>query len=169
MKKIIFISGVHGVGKTTLCNEIKNHIEINSYSCSDLIKKHSNFIEKSKVVDDSDKNQFVLLQAVDEIKDSQFILDGHFCLIGRDSLIIKLEQDVFLNMLPSMIINVSCPVEIIKKRLFNRDGCDFSKGLLEQLQIEESGMAEYISTVLNIPLYEYNSGDPIDGILNALV
>ena len=41
-KKIIFIAGSYGVGKTTLCNQISKVMKIPSYSASDLISKQNN-------------------------------------------------------------------------------------------------------------------------------
>lgn len=82
---MIFISGVHGVGKSYFCDMVKAATGIESYSASTLItqKKHSGFA-KDKLIPDIDDNQQYLLQAVNELKGSgqNFILDGHFCLLN---------------------------------------------------------------------------------------
>lgn len=66
---MIFISGVHGVGKSYFCDMVKAATGIESYSASTLItqKKHSGFA-KDKLIPDIDDNQQYLLQAVNELK-----------------------------------------------------------------------------------------------------
>lgn len=61
-RKIIFVAGVYGVGKTTLCEALSKKDEIHTYSSSDLISKNNN--EKygdNKYVKDSNKNQEILI------------------------------------------------------------------------------------------------------------
>lgn len=41
-KKIIFIAGSYGVGKTTICNQLSKSLKIKAYSASDLISKQNN-------------------------------------------------------------------------------------------------------------------------------
>lgn len=168
MKEIIFISGIHGVGKTTLCNQIKKHIEINNYSCSDIIKDNSDYVETSKVISNAEKNQTILLDGLKKIKDNKFLLDGHFFLIGKEDKIIELDKNVFFNIAPSIIINISCPVEVVKERLEYRDGKSFSLDLLNKLQSLESQGAKDIAEELDIPIYEYNSGDSIDELIKKV-
>lgn len=85
---MIFISGIHGVGKTFFCNLVKKEAGIETYSASALItqKKHAGF-SKDKLISDIGSNQHYLLQAVDELKSSghNFILDGHFCLLDKSA------------------------------------------------------------------------------------
>ena len=85
-KKIIFIAGSYGVGKTTLCNQISKVMKIPSYSASDLISKQNNEqYGENKYVMDSKANQDILVNQVSKIQDNVFIVNGHFCLkeIGR--------------------------------------------------------------------------------------
>ncbi len=90
---MIFISGVHGVGKSYFCDMVKTETGIESYSASTLItqKEHSGF-SKDKLIPDIDDNQQYLLQAVSELRDSgeNFILDGHFCLLNASGEITRI-------------------------------------------------------------------------------
>lgn len=45
MNKIIFISGIHGVGKDYIANIIKEYSKINVYSASDLIKNIQKLVQ----------------------------------------------------------------------------------------------------------------------------
>ena len=59
---MIFISGVHGVGKSYFCNIVKDRTGIESYSASKLIteRKKQGF-PASKLIPDIDENQQYLL------------------------------------------------------------------------------------------------------------
>ena len=79
---MIFVSGVHGVGKSYFCKLVKDSVGIETYSASALIsaKKRSGFA-KDKLIPDIDENQQFLLWAVDELRTlcQNVILAGHFC------------------------------------------------------------------------------------------
>lgn len=158
MKKIIFVSGIHGVGKSTFCAELRKHLPLKHYSCSTLIKENSDYIEHSKKVSGADKNQAVLLNALEKAEEPAFLLDGHFCLIGKDEQLIELEDEIFYQVKPAAIVNVTCPVEIVHQRLSSRDSKTFSIELLAELQTREAQKAEKISTYLDIPLFIHQSG-----------
>lgn len=84
---MIFISGVHGVGKSYFCDMVKQAIDINAYSASTLIsKKKKSGFSSDKLIPDIDDNQQYLLQAVNELRaaEGNFILDGHFCLLNAE-------------------------------------------------------------------------------------
>ena len=55
---MIFVNGVHGVGKSYFCNLVKESTGIETYSASTLIaeKKQSEFA-KDKLIPDIDDNQ----------------------------------------------------------------------------------------------------------------
>ncbi|MCZ9981683.1 hypothetical protein OFR20_09155 [Brachyspira hyodysenteriae] len=99
MSKIIFISGIHGVGKNYIANIIKEYLTINVYSASDLIEKYSKMdTDIDKKVLNIDANQQNLISSIDIfVKDKLFILLGHFCLFDKHYNIKKLIKKYFLN------------------------------------------------------------------------
>ncbi len=168
MKKIIFISGIHGVGKSTLCEEIKRESGLNSYSCSDLIKNNSSYVETTKVVRSSKENQEVLISSLYKIQDKKFLLDGHFCLIGSGRSIVEIEETVFKEISPIAIVNVSCDPELVRERLLKRDENTFDLELLDELQESEIRSAIKISKTLGVPMYSYKNGDSIIELIKVL-
>lgn len=124
---MIFISGVHGVGKSYFCNMVKAETGIESYSASTLItqKKHSDF-SKDKLIPDIDDNQQYLLQAVNELKASEqnFILDGHFCLLNAAGEITRIPYDTFTSLKPDAITLLMEKSEVIVARRKDRDGIE---------------------------------------------
>lgn len=61
-RSMIFVSGVHGVGKSYFCNLVKESVGIETYSASALIstKMRSGFA-KNKLIPDIDEHQQCLL------------------------------------------------------------------------------------------------------------
>ena len=90
---MIFVSGIHGVGKTYFCNMVKDELGIKNYSASQLIagRRGKGFLV-DKFVSDIDDNQAILLDAINELRqaDEEFILDGHFCLSNEDGVIARI-------------------------------------------------------------------------------
>ena len=82
------ICGVHGVGKTVFAKKLCQKLLLEYYSASELIKKMAKReISDYKNVQHISDNQKLLLEALSEMKDAQYILDGHLCLIDRKSVV----------------------------------------------------------------------------------
>ena len=74
--KVIFVAGIHGVGKTTGCMAVAEELGIPYYTASQIIKgeKASAVVEQSKLVADIDENQRLLIQGVSKlIKGGRFL------------------------------------------------------------------------------------------------
>jgi adenylate kinase len=64
-RRIIFIGGVHGVGKTTLCKKIESRFNIEHFSASNLIaKEKAEEHLRNKQVENITENQDFLVTAI---------------------------------------------------------------------------------------------------------
>lgn len=162
---MIFISGVHGVGKSYFCHMVKDATGIESYSASTLIsqKKLSGF-SADKLIPDIDDNQKYLLQAVNELKavGQNFILDGHFCLLNASGIITRIPFDTFTALSPDTIILLTEKPEIIAARRKERDGIDASIHNIEDFQREECAYAKEVAAVIGANLYISSGADDIE-------
>lgn len=62
---VIFVAGVYGVGKTTICDRLSLEMGLPHYSASDLITKRiGEKYGENKVVSNVDNNQINLINAV---------------------------------------------------------------------------------------------------------
>ena len=80
---IIFVAGIYGVGKSTLCERLGLSIGVPCYSAGDLISAlNGETYGRNKTVVNKEKNQDILVAAVNDRlqKDTAFILAGHFCI-----------------------------------------------------------------------------------------
>lgn len=152
---MIFVSGVHGVGKTFFCNRVKEQRGINTYSASKLIAEKRNIgFSVDKIVSDIDENQSLLLEAIDELRETgnEFILDGHFCLLESDGLISRIPMDTYTSLRPDKIILLTEQPSVIVARRFQRDGIVVEEADVDSFQREEMAYAKEVARNLGVQL-----------------
>ena len=150
---IIFIAGIHGVGKGTVCREVESQTEFKHFSASQLIKWNNILKNKSKSVDNISTTQELLINALN-IKRKiypKILLDGHFVLLNELSKPTPIGLDVFQAISPDVIVCLELLIETIINRLFKRDGLIYSYETLEQMQNLELECAATCADVLKVP------------------
>ncbi len=156
------------MGKSTLCKKLNENVDIPTYSCSDIIKANSDYVETSKVVDKAKANQIALINGLSDLRNSSILLDGHFCLVGKGSQIIELEFSVFEQIAPAVIINVIAEPMEIHRRLVSRDGDAMALSLIESLQKQETYNAHAFGKSRGIPVVDYVSGTDVSNLLKEI-
>lgn len=154
-KEIIFVAGVHGVGKTTFCDELKTKLKIPSYSSSDLIKAYNSELEfPDKKIKEIKTNQDALLHSIQQnVIESRLLLDGHFVLLNKNGSIQKIPLETFQTLNPICIILLTENPIKIQNRLDNRGANNLSVDEIQSLQESEILYAKEVSTLLNINLH----------------
>lgn len=167
---MIFVAGVHGVGKTYFCNTLSNKINLNVYSASNLIseiKDEEN--SKNKSVKTISNNQIYLISAIERIKEPNYILDGHFCLIDTQSIVQKISQETFINLSIQYIVVLYDEVQNILRRLEKRDGINHEYAIFEKLQQTELEYAKEISIIINKPIFFIKFCEDYSEVLESLL
>ena len=153
--KIIFVGGIHGVGKTSLCEKLSNRIGLNYFSASQLIRKQKDRHRdsKDKAVKDISNNQEILLTAINQFIDHNLIvlLDGHFCLLNLNYEIIQIPQKTFEDISPIAIIILYDSILNIYRKITNRDGVNYDIDLLSSFQDKEIEYSMDIANKLEVP------------------
>lgn len=148
-----FVCGVHGVGKTIFAKELSREMSLKYYAASDLIKNRTNKeLCHYKKVQCIANNQTLLLEALAEIKETQYILDGHLCLINGKNKIERISYKVFQKMNIDFIYVVVEQPEIIQNRLKKRDNQIWDLNMITVFQQEELKYAKKIAVDEKIPL-----------------
>ena len=162
LRKLIFVGGIHGVGKTHLCQEICRELNIPHFSASDLIRKQKE--EKPRLlknVTDVQGNQEALIMGIDSyVADvPTFLLDGHFCILNKEGEVERIPQSTFEKLqISRLLVLVDDPGEI-QIRLKSRDSSDYSIDLLNRFQTEELEYANQLSSNLMIPVFIHKNGE----------
>lgn len=168
--KAIFIGGIHGVGKTTLCGELKKKLGIGHHSASSLIKSLKNDDEDSfnKQVENIGGNQKLLITAISKYVDgsSPYLLDGHFCLLDTNNAINKVPFSTFKDISPAGIILLHDSIENIQNKIKGRDGKKYKSNLLLQFQDSEIKYSKEVADELKIPYISFNISNDITLIID---
>lgn len=169
---IVFVAGVHGVGKTTACVHVANSLGLAHYSASEIIKseKASAIAMGSKAVADIDGNQLLLIQGVQklcELHDEPIILDGHFSLLKVDGGIETVSIDVFRALLLKGIVVYQDEPKLISDRLKDRDKTVSDPFVVDQRQRVELQHGNFVATDLNIPIQILKAFD-MDGLVRLV-
>lgn len=168
---MIFVSGIHGVGKSYFCNIVKDKLGLKSYSASQLISASRNKgFSEDKLVPDIDDNQPLLLSAIDALRkaNKEFILDGHFCLLNAEGAITRISLDTYLTLKPDLMILLTEKPETIAERRLQRDGIQQSVSSIEDFQNAEKKYAKEIALQLNIPLEISDGADDLERVLERI-
>ena len=166
-RRIIFVGGVHGVGKTTLCNTIASKFNIKHFSASNLIsiEKEEEHL-RNKQVENITGNQDFLVTAINKYFEDEnwYLLDGHFCLLSKNNEVTKIPYSTYEGICPSAILVLIDKPENIYARLSSRDSIKHELALLQSFQKQEISYAEYIRDKLSIPYLMYNVTESNDKI-----
>jgi adenylate kinase len=169
---ITFVGGVHGVGKSTCCQQASERTGIQWVTASALIKaeRESAIAEHSKKVREAAGNQDLLIRALRKRVSSsheRIILDGHFSLLGADGEIILLGIEVFSQLgLEGIVVFRDDPASV-SSRLRERDGQDWPISTVERHQDAEVEHGRVVASSLDIRFVTLSAFDA-DGLVKAV-
>ncbi|GAB6150427.1 ATP-binding protein [Clostridium novyi] len=160
-KNIIFVSGIHGVGKTTFCKEISQKYGVEYYSASELISIASRKKFTNKLTNNINNNQKFLMNSIKKIldKDKYYFLDGHFCLLDKNLCIKEIPIDTYQNIGIKSIIVLTDNIHNIYFKLKKRDNIKYNLDLIDSFQKEEIKYANKVALILNVPIIYVNIED----------
>lgn len=145
---IVLITGIHGVGKSSLLGYIKKtNPEIRGVTASELIE----WGKQSKEVENVQKNQIVFVAKFDEIiansnNDDIVVVDGHLAIQNFDGEIEYVGDQVLKRIRPDLIILVTSDKNIVERNLFKRDG---SETMLTDIELMQNKELEYFKCAVN--------------------
>ncbi|WP_428743498.1 ATP-binding protein [Tenacibaculum sp.] len=159
-RKIIFIGGIHGVGKGTVCKELVQKLNFEHLSASEVLRWDEISNLKNKKVQNFNTTQDRLLTNLKKIvkPNKKYLLDGHFVLLNSHGEPEKINESTFFGIDPESIILLTCEPKLILERLQQRDQSKYKLNVLEKMQQMEIEHANYISKKLNIPLFINSDG-----------
>lgn len=161
MNNIIFIGGIHGVGKGTICKDIASKTDLIHITASKILKWNEISSPDNKLVKDISTTQERLINSLKNLitKDKQYLIDGHFCLLNSNGIPSKIEEKTFDNINPKIISIVIDDIEKIADRLEKRDNKKYDLKILNELQQMEIEYAKYLSKKYSIPYIEIKNSD----------
>jgi adenylate kinase len=157
---VIFLSGVHGVGKGFLGAPVANSMGIAHFTASQLIREEKGQATwgTDKKTFDLDDNQLALIRAVDQKRSSHpcILLDGHFVLRDSEGVLTPLATAVFKELHLTGVILLSEESNIIASRLTMRDKGTPDVQAISELADAELTHAQVVCRELGVPLKVLN-------------
>lgn len=155
MSNIAFIGGIHGVGKSTICQQLCDKLNLTHLSASELIRWSdiNEDAKNKKVKNVQDTQDRLIIGLRNTIQtESRYLLDGHYCLLNTNGEIENIPISTFQLINPFSLNIILDDVSEIKKRIEARDNKHYDYDLLKQMQDKELQYAKYISEKLGVML-----------------
>jgi len=151
---MLFIGGIHGVGKSSMCQKAFGPLGYQCETASSLIAAHGRKIDKEKRVSDISDNQVALLEQLHAAREQycRLLLDGHFTLIDSHGQIEPIDPTVFEAIKPRQLILIKGDTDGISRRLAARDNIKWDRSFLTKFQNAEEEHARYVSEKIQVPL-----------------
>lgn len=169
--QIYFVGGIHGSGKTTLCQVLSVSLGIRHVSAGELIRSGRNALPSSvKLVEDVDENQAILLRGLEELNGTlaSIILDGHYTLLDIRGTIRRIDTGVFRRLAPKALLITSADPMVVAERLRARDGVSYDTDLLSEQGEAELAHAKLVSDELAVPLFVADAQSQVEGAIRFL-
>jgi predicted transcriptional regulator/adenylate kinase len=161
--KIIFVAGIHGVGKSSMCEAFSKEFGVDHKSASQLIKesKAEAISANGKTVKNIENNQELLIQAISNIRKTgkNLLLDGHFSLINAENNLVALQTKVFSDLTIDAVTLIHDDESAIATRLNNRDISEIEENKIKAHQILEINTAKQVSKELSLPCKQIKAFD----------
>jgi adenylate kinase len=162
-QRIVFVGGVHGSGKTTICRLLVDSLPVAHVTAGALIREAADPAHvvtvgaQDKAVPDVKANQDVLLRGLSAYRarmgPEPILLDGHFALMDPSGCLVDVPSAVFADIAPVCILLVEADAHTVHKRLSARAADGPSVTLIRELGERERARATETAVALKIPLW----------------
>jgi len=163
---IIFVGGVHAVGKTFVLKPVCESLGIRHTTASQLIREQrgASSWTNSRQVSDIDENQQALITAVQRLgnEGDRVVLDGHFVLRQSIGVHEKISLDTFKQLMVRGALVLEAPSAIIMTRLLQRNDATWDETEVEVFAQQEREHAEFVCQRLSVPLTRLSSPSETD-------
>lgn len=153
---IVFMGGIHGVGKTYLGAPAAQHLGIRHATASQLIREERGLQTwgADKRVAGVDENQAALVSATTRLRveGQRLLLDGHFVLRGINGSFSEVDVQVFRDLQIGAVLLLATEPDVVLNRLRERGDHSWSELELRLFADCEEAHARRVSEELCLPL-----------------
>lgn len=162
---LVFVGGVHGSGKTTICRLIAEAYPAVHVTAGALIREAADAGHvvtvgaQDKAVPDVDANQAVLLGGLEAYRTRTgedvrlLLLDGHFSLMDAGGALVNVPLAVFREIGPGAVLLVETDPAMVYQRLAVRAVDAPSSETIARMGARERERAATIADALDIPMW----------------
>lgn len=152
---IVFVGGIHGVGKTYLGAPVAKQLGMRHATASKLIREERGLQSwgTDKRVEGIDENQAALISATNRLRSCghKILLDGHFVLRGANGEFKEIDLQVFRDMQLGAVLLLEASLDSVMQRLNARGDVSWTITELQHFAELENAHAHQVSAELGIP------------------
>lgn len=152
----LFVAGVYGVGKSTLCQKLSEILKIPTFSAGDLISSiNREQYGANKIVSDKVANQDILALEVDKClqKHPKILLAGHFCIFNNEKQVDCLPENIYERLNIESILLLEADKKEILEHLSQRDCKSYSYDQISELRKAEHRVAQRVAYQIGSDIY----------------
>lgn len=166
---LIFVGGIHGVGKTTFSRILAHRLLKKHLSAGAIIASYKNAeLTAEKEVHDIKGDQDILISALSDIRKTEsIVLDGHFCLLDEHRAFSDLPLSLFEQIRPEIVIILEDSPPAVQKRLTRRDNKCYDLEFINSFQLREVAHGSSICKDLGVPFIVCTSAE-IDNVVSII-
>lgn len=138
--QIVFATGIHGIGKTTLCSVISDALHLPFFTASTLIRDARGDSQVLKKLNpEIEENAQHFKRAVQELVNAHdcLLIDGHTVLLTESGSCHRVSRTVFEELPITCFLILYNEVGLIRSRLTSIDTLELSEQTLTEFQNEE--------------------------------
>lgn len=151
---IIFVAGIHGVGKTFLGAPVAQQLGIRHATASQLIRAERGMQSwgSDKRVKGIDENQAALISATRRLRSSgqKLLLDGHFVLRDTSGEFNEIGAQVFRSLQIGAVLLLEAELDTVAERLRARGDTSWASSDLGTFAEREKSHAQRVTSALGI-------------------
>ncbi len=151
---IVFVAGIHGVGKTFLGAPAAKQLGIRHVTASQLIREERGLQSwcADKRVSGVDENQAALISAANRLRSTnqKLLLDGHFVLRVTNGEFNEFDTQVFRDLQIGAVLLIEAELDTVIERLRIRGDASWTLSELRTLARREAAHARLVSSTLGI-------------------
>lgn len=166
---VIFVGGVHGVGKSTCCTGVARATGCLHVTASEIIRREraDAIAASGKLVADVEGNQDLLIRGFRTLQSeagaASILLDGHFAVRDGQGHIQPVPVEVFSALGIGHFVCLADEPHLIAARIAQRDGSMPDAHDIAELQDAELQNARLVASFLGMPFVLLRGGDA-DGL-----
>jgi adenylate kinase len=153
---LIFLAGVHGVGKGFLGAPVANTLGIKHFTASQIIREEKGQATwgADKRTTDLDDNQIALIRGVarKRLTHKEILLDGHFVLRNFEGSLNSIHQSIFKGLQLTGVILLTEKTQVIADRIEKRDSRKIDANEILELAEAEYAHAHKVCDELKLPI-----------------
>ena len=166
---MVFVTGIHGVGKTTFCEHLARSLALPTFTASSIIRDCGEMnTDPARLNGEVLSNAEIFRRAILQLGQSHrtFFVDGHTVLLDQDAHFVRIPPSIFADLQIFAFVLLYHDVEEVRRRL----KCEIPNEppFLAAFQSAEIEQASFIANQLGLKFLAHHGSEGPDKITSEI-